>query len=151
MKYLIVCFYFMTGLIFHGGHIAEYYFHLEGQNLYLKFSIEKEELLNFKFNKNCDIQSMTALCTAQYLSEHSSITINGRKVEMELQKSYTKDDHLIIDLKTFWGADPIIEFSIQNNCFYEFDPDFKNRIIMDVAHLQKSYLMNKKQNKIELK
>ena len=152
MNYLIfclsVCF---SNTFIHVGHVAEYYYQLDGNHLKLKFVIEKEELMNFNFESDCDIENMTALCTAIYLNEHSAIKINDEKIEMELQNSYTEGDHLVLLLNGKWSGRAIKEITIENKCFYEYDRKFKNRIIMDVAQFQKSYLLNRKRDKIELR
>jgi hypothetical protein len=150
MKYLLIFLCSFTIPVFHGGHVAEYYIQLDGQNLNLKFMIEKGELMNFEFKEECDIKGMTALCTIQYLNKHSSILINDKKIEFEFQNSYSEGDHLIILMHSKWTGDVIKEIAVQNKCFYEFDHDFKNRIILDVGKFQKSYLLNQKQDKIEL-
>ena len=80
MNYLILSLYAWTTLTFHVGHVAEYYYQLDGKHLSLKFVIEKEELLGFKLGNDCDIQKMTALCTTRYLNKHSSIKINGENI-----------------------------------------------------------------------
>ncbi len=149
MKYLIICFWLTS--LFHGGHVAEYYYELEGKQLNLKFIIETEVVAGFEFEGDCNFENMTALCMVQYINQHSSIKINGEKLEMELQNSYTEQDHLIIHLKSELNADSINKINIHNRCFYEFDRDFKNRIILDVGLFQKSYLLNRKRNKIKLR
>lgn len=150
MKNLLIFASLWAGSFFHGGHIAEYYYQLDGQNLNLKFVIEKAELMHYDFKDNCDFQNMTALCTAQYLKSHSKLQINNEKIEMELQESYTEGDRLIILLTTKWEGRPIYELTIENKCFYEFDSKFKNRIIMDVGSFNKTYLLNKTQDRITL-
>ena len=115
------------------------------------FVIEKEELMNFQLDEGCDMQSMTALCTAKYLKHHSSIKINNEEIEMELQGSYTEGGHLVVNLSAEVSSSPVKEIVIENSCFYESDPDFKNRLIMDVAHFQKSYLLDRNQSEIRLK
>ncbi len=150
MKTLLICLCLSTFNFFHGGHIAEYYYQLEGQELSLKFIIEKEELLSFELPDDCDIRAMTALCTSQYLNKLSFIQINGKRVVMELQNSYTEGDHLVIHLSGRINTNTVEEIKIQNKCFYECDPDFRNRIIVNIAHFQKSYLLNPKRNTIKL-
>lgn len=152
MKYLIFCLTFgFANFFIHGGHIAEYYYQLDGDQINLKFVIEKADLDHFNFAKDCDIENMTALCTAMYLNEHTTLKINKEKVEMELQNSYTEGDHFFVLLKAKLKGDAIKQISIKNKCFYEFDSHFKNRIILVTAQFQKSYLLNRKRNIIRLK
>ena len=149
MNFLIIFFLISLVNTIHVGHIAEYHYQLDESHLRLKFVIEKEELLSFDFD-NCDLLNMTALCVANYISEHSTISINCKNVEMELQSSYTQDDHFIILLKSEFEISDITEIVIQNDCFYEFNDDFKNRIILDMDQFQKSFLLNQKRNRMQL-
>ena len=152
MKYLFISLLlWATNPTFHGGHVAEYYYELGGNHLNLMFVIEKADLTHFQLSKDCDIEKMTALCTVKYINANSSIEINGEKIEMELQNSYTVQDHLFIQLKSTTAIDSIKEINIQNNCFYEFDEAYKNRIVLDVAHIRKSFLLDKDRDKLELK
>jgi hypothetical protein len=150
MKYLLIFSFFWASTFFHGGHIAEYHYQLDGENLTLKFMIEKEELMNFKFEQGCDFQNMTALCTAFYLNKHSFLKINNTKVDLELQNAYTERDHFFLLLEAKWEGGTIEELSVENKCFYEFAPGFYNRIVLDVAQFQKSYLLSREKTKIEL-
>lgn len=151
MKYLLIFFYSLGAVAFHGGDVAEYHLQLRGQDLTLRFMIDNEELMDFDFDEDCDIESMTALCTVQYLNKHSFIQINGKIVEFELQNSYTEGHHLIILLHSKFKEDVIEEIVIQNQCFYEQNKRFKNRIIMDVDRFQKSYLLSRDHDKIEFR
>jgi len=150
MKYLILGFCFWMTSSFHGGHIAEYHYQINGEILEMKFVIEKEDLLHFPLDKNCNHREMTALCTFQYLEKNSSLEINGEKIEMELHESFTQQDHFILLLKSKNKISTVEEISIQNNSFYEFDRKFKNRIVIDLGKFQGSYLLKKKKNLIHL-
>lgn len=147
---LLLSFCILVATSFHGGHIAEYYYQMDGENVEVKFVIEKEELLHFPLDKNCNHQEMTALCTFKYLNNHSVLKINGKKVEMELQESFTQQDHFILLFKSKSKIEGVKEISIQNNSFYEFDRKFKNRIILNIEKFQGSYLLNKKKDHIHL-
>ena len=144
---ICLCFLFLA----HGGHVAEYYFVLNGTSLDVKFVIEKEELLSFELSKTCDVKSMTALCTVRYLNDHSSLKINGEAIQLELQSAYTEQDHLIILMNAEIHTSEVKNIAIENNCFYAFNPDFRNRIILDVAQFNKSYLLKRGKNKVFLK
>ena len=151
MNYLIFCLFFWTTVPTHVGHLAEYHYHLNKDHLHLKFLIEKEELMRFKLKNSCDIQKMTALCTAQYLNKHTFIKINGELVEFELERSFTEADHLIIYLKSVASVKTIKEIRIYNNCFYEFDQAFKNRIVVTTRGVRKSFLLNRDRKTIDLR
>jgi hypothetical protein len=150
MNYLFILVSLFAIKPFHAGHIAEYYYKLEENQLSLKFVIEKAELFHYPFEGDCDIESMTALCVVQYLNKRSSIQINNEIIEMELHNSYSQGDHFIVNLRGEWNGGSVNKIIIHNDCFYEFDAKFKNRMIMDVGRFKKSYLMNKKQTILEL-
>ncbi len=139
----------LTG-VSHGSHIAEYYYQLDGEYLNLKFVIEKEVFMDFDFQHHCGLQSMTPPCATQYINEHLSITIDGQKPKMELLSSSIQYNSLVMHLRGVLKTDEICEIIVENRCFYEFDHDFKNRILLDIAQFKKSYLLNKKRNRIEL-
>lgn len=146
--YLFLC--IIPFSFFHAEHLAEYNYQLNDDQLNLKFVIEKAEVDNFNFNSECDVKRMTSLCLTKYLNDKSHIKINGKTVEFKLDNSYIEKDHLVINLSANVTSDSINELIIFNNCFYEFNAKFKNRIILDVAQFQKSYLLTKKKDVIRL-
>jgi len=150
MKFLFLASLFLLFNFIHGGHIAEYFFSVENETLNLKFVIDKDELLLFDITDQCDMVNMTALCTSKYLKNNMSILINGEPIVFELQDSYTENHHLIIKLSSLLCSKKIMQITIENNCFYDFDHDFKNRIILDIGKFNSSYLLNLKHNRIEL-
>jgi len=151
MKTLSIFLFSMAFSFFHPEHIAEYTYQIHDGQLNLKFVIEKAEIDNFNFNSDCSIQLMTALCLTKYLNDKSQLKINGEEVDFKLKDSYTEKEYLIINLSAKITALPIKELTIINNCFYEFNPKFKNRMILDIAKFQKSYLLTNKKNSIHLK
>ena len=150
MKVLPIFLYIIIFPFFHAEHIAEYSYQLNDDYLSLKFTIEKAEFINFNFNSDCNIKQMTALCLTKYINGKSHIKINGKTVELKLNDSYTEKDHFVINLSAKVTSNPIKELIVSNNCFYEFNSKFKNRIILDIAQFQKSYLLTKKKDKILL-
>ena len=141
----------MTTNLLHVGQVAEYYFSLYENQLQIKFVIEKDELFNFKFEGDCDIQKTTSICIANYIKSNSTIHINDEKIYLELGESYTDNGHLIVYFMAKLKNVEIKNLSIQNQCFYEFDSDYKNRIILDLDQFQKSYLLTKEKYSIYLK
>lgn len=138
------------GISFHAGHLAEYQYSLDNGYVNLKFKIEKAELLNFKI-KNCNFKEMTAICTTQYLSKNAKITINNTVIPLSFKDSYVKKDYLIVNLiSDSISIDSIKTVELYNNCFYEFNSKFKNRIILDIGKIQKSYLLNKNKTEVQL-
>lgn len=150
MNYLLCCLSLLSFNLFHGEPIAEYYLQSNGKHLELKFIIDEEQLKAFDWRADCDLQGMTALCTFQYLQEHTKVKINGEEINFELHGSFTQQGHLIV----FSGADlhgiKIEDISIHTDSFYEFDGYFKNRMILDVSNFQGSYLLDKQHRLIHL-
>ena len=151
MKFFFIAISCWTFAILHGAHEAEYHYELNGSQVKLKFVIEKKELMNFTKDADCDFQKMTDLCTWKYLSEKATLKINDQKIALELDKSYLEGDQLVVLFSGPWRQEEIKELTIQNDCFYEFDHHFKNRIILEIDRFNKSYLLKKKKNKISLK
>ncbi|MFY0627144.1 MAG: hypothetical protein JXR07_12665 [Reichenbachiella sp.] len=149
MKMLLI--YLSSFFYFHAGHIAEYTYSLNGNQLSLKFEIEKEQLLHFKFNNNCNFETLTALCTSKYLNQYSAITINGNKLALELISAKTSGENFILYMSTSLNEEQIENVSITNHCFTQFDSAFKNRIIVDIGPFQSSYLLTKANSSFELK
>ena len=137
--------------IMHVGQVAEYYLSVDNNELQIKFVIEKEELLHFNFNNDCDFQEMTSLCLFNYFASNLVIKINGNKLKIDLGDSYTEHGHLIVFLKANLKDDLIDEINIENSCFYEYDPHYKNRMIINIKGFNQSYLLSKDKNSIHLK
>lgn len=150
MKLIATVLFTMLFSVFHAEHIAEYRYQLIGNQLNLRFVIEKPELDEFNFSSDCDVKQMTALCLTQYINKKSEVQINGETIAFKLNESYTEKDHLIINLSATINCDLIEELVISNRCFYEFNPQFKNRILLDVSQFQKTYLLTKANSKIRL-
>ena len=70
---LLLCISFSS--FFHVGHIAEYQYQLKDNTVYLRFTIEKQELLDFKLSKNCDVKQLTAFCTTKYINQKTLLKI----------------------------------------------------------------------------
>lgn len=142
MNYLIFFFYVLLTSPAQVEHIAKYEYTLEDHELELKFSIKKDELIEFELNKHCDIKKMTDLCTTKYLNNNSKIEISGESVTFELSRSYTKNGEFIMILKTDLNSTKTNSIIVYNNCFYEFESTFKNRVIVNIRDVQKLYDMN---------
>ncbi|MFY0654313.1 MAG: hypothetical protein JXQ96_19915 [Cyclobacteriaceae bacterium] len=136
--------------LMHVGHIAEYHYVQAGSRLDLKFVIEKEELLGFDLSDACDQQAATALCATQYINENTTCQINGKTVFFQLQNSKTDSDHLIIYLSAKLEEEKVDKISIEAKGFYEFNPEFMNRIVVNISKFQSSYLLLKDDKSINL-
>ena len=135
----------------HVGQVAEYYYTLKGKELQMKFVIDREELLQFDFKDGCDFNKATAMCVFNYVNSNSCIEINEKKVSFELESSYVKNGHLIVYFEAHLNSSEIKRIRIKNNCFYKFDVNYKNRIILDVGKFNKSYLFTQSKHFINLK
>ena len=149
MTSIVLCLILMTTKMLHVGQVAEYYFSIHEDQLQMKFIIEKDELFNFEFD--CDIQKTTSICIANYIKSNSTIKINDEKINLELGDSYTDQGHLIVYFMAEMKNVEVQNISIQNQCFYEFDSDYKNRIILNLDQFQKSYLLTREKGSIYLK
>jgi len=141
----------ITTNLLHVGQVAEYYFSLNENQLQMKFVIEKDELFNFKFKGDCDFQKTTSICIANYINSNFTVKINNVKIDLDLGDSFTDNGHLIVYFIAKLKNVEIQNLSIQNQCFYEFDSDYKNRIILNLDQFQKSYLLTKEKYTIYLK
>lgn len=110
-----------------------------------------QKMTNKGYLTSYNIKQMTALCLRKYINEKSYIKINGKVIDLKLNDSYTEKDHLVINLSTEVTSDPVKELIISNRCFYEFNPKFKNRVILDIAQFQKSYMLTRTKDVIHLK
>lgn len=150
MSYLIFCLQLCLANTLHVGHIAEYQYQLHDQDIHLRFVIEKEELMGFELAEDCDVQKMTALCTSLYLKDHAILKINGKKVNFQLQDAVTENDHMIVNFSARLQESTIDQISVENDCFYEFNHKFRNRIIFNFPNYQGSYLLDQNNKSIEL-
>ncbi|HIA36063.1 MAG TPA: hypothetical protein EYN89_04835 [Flavobacteriales bacterium] len=151
MTSIVLSLILMTTNLLHVGQVAEYYFSLHEDQLQMKFVIEKDELFNFEFEGDCNFQKTTSLCLANYIKSNSTVKMNGEKINFDLGDSYTDHGHLILYFKAELKNVEIQSISIQNQCFFEFDSDYKNRIILDLDKFHKSYLLTKGKDSIHLK
>ena len=150
MKLIAISASFLFLSFMHGGHMAEYFLTIENQSIHLKFSIEKDELMHYEINQDCDLVNMTSLCVAKYLKDNMSVFINEELVSFGLEGSFTENDYLIVNFKSVLSFNEVHQISIKNDCFYDFDPQFKNRIILDLGNFNSSYVLNKENKQIDL-
>jgi hypothetical protein len=135
-------------ILFHAGGIAEYHLTKNENAMLMKVVIDKDELDTFSFPADCDFDKTTAFCLANYVAVNSTIIINAKPVEFHLEGSSTENQHFILKLSAPLRPDEIRSIEIWNNCFTEFDSDFKNRIVLKIDKFQSSYLLTKADSKI---
>lgn len=143
LSYFIVLVNLFVGTNQHVGNVAEYQYTLEGNQINLKFEIEKHELLHFKLDKDCDHKKMTALCTSKYVKKNSTFQINGDTVDLVFENSKIEHGHFIMNLIGQLDSAKVNSIRIHNKCFYEFDSTYKNRVILNIDRFNKSYILKK--------
>ncbi len=136
--------------LMHIGHVAEYRYSLDDNRLRLTFSVEKAELAGLDLSEACDLRKTTALCIARYLNSRSFIEINGRILEMTLTASKERNGLLFVYLDSEVQIDTVYSIDIHNRCFHEYQGLFKNRVVVDIAPFQKSFLLSEKKTSIHL-
>jgi hypothetical protein len=138
----------ILAILLHAVGIAEYHLKKNENLILMKVVIDKHELDTFSFPADCDFDKTTALCLANYVSANSTIIINGKPVEFYLEGSSTENHHFILKLSAPLLPGEISSLEIWNNCFTEFDSDFKNRIVLDIDKFQSSYLLSKADSRL---
>ena len=111
----------------HVGQLAEYYVIQEEKSLSIKVVIEKDEMLNFNFNSNCDVKKMTSLCVANHIRKNLILEINNQIIILGLGDSYTDNGHLILFLTGELNNKEVNSLNITNNCFYELVTLFRHQ------------------------
>ena len=108
---------------------------------------------NFKLVKGQDLLTLYQYHTK--VAKHyfcSKCGIHTHANPRSNPKIYTVNVACIEGVKPFELKNVEIQnISIQNQCFYEFDSDYKNRIILNLDQFQKSYLLTNKKHSIYLK
>jgi hypothetical protein len=137
--------------IMHVGQLAEYYVSQQEKSLNIKVVIEKDEMLNFNFNSNCDVKKMTSLCVANHIRENLVLEINNQIITLELGDSYTLDGHLTLFLTGELNDIEIKSLNITNNCFYEFHDGYRNRVILNLNKIHSSYMLTSKERSFSIK
>ena len=143
---LILC--LSATISFHVGGTAEHYFTQGNNQLELKIVIDKAELEAFDFTSDCAFKETSAFCLANYINECSEVLINGQVIEFQLDKATPSDHHFNLFLTAPKVNPPINSVSIRNTCFTEFNPEYRNRIIMDLGNWNNSYLLTKTENQL---
>ena len=138
----------VLSILLHAGGLAEYHITQNDDTLRIKLIIDQDELNAFSFPTTCDFDKTTAFCLVKYFSNNSTIIVNGKPLEFQLEGSSTENHHFILEMSTPLPKEVIKSIEIQNTCFTEFDPDFKNRMVLNIGKFQSSYLLNKKDSEV---
>lgn len=134
----------------HADGLAEFQYSIDQQHVVLRLEMDQRELEHYQSKMNCSKKMLESLCFNDYLQRHSSFMINGKVVVFEFENSSNYNGHVILNLRSIKNYSEINEIEVLNNCFYEFNPAFKNRIRIEIDNYQKSYLLTKGKEKIKL-
>ena len=126
----------------HIGEVAEYNYYVEDSVIHFSFMVDIDELEDLKMSQSCDYTNMLAFCTSSYVNENATLFINERPVEFEFESSSIRNNHLNLYFGSTTKLSNVSEISIYNTCFYNFNLNFKNRIIIDIEKYRASYLLD---------
>ena len=126
----------------HIGEVAEYNYYVEDSVIHFSFMVDIDELEDFKTTQSCDYTNMLAFCTSSYVNENATLFINEQPVEFEFESSSIRNNHLNLYFGSITKLSNVSEISIYNTCFYNFNLNFKNRIIIDIEKYRASYLLD---------
>lgn len=134
----------------HIGHVAQQEYSFENETIQLKFLVEQGDLNSFAFQETCDFENMYSMCLANYINSKTDVTVNGQSLEFQLENSFSDNGHMILFLTSTTPVHTPKNLKISTRCFYEFHRSFKNRIILNFDSVQKSYLLRRKKNSIDV-
>ena len=134
----------------HTGNIAEYKYQMNGDRIQFIFMIDLDDLKYLRNDDSCDFQKMNTLCTSKYINTNNTLYINKKPIKFTFDESSTQNNHLFIYFISDATIKNIKSVAISNNCFYEYNQEFKNRIILDLSTFQSSYLLTKDKSEISL-
>ena len=135
-------------IIFHASGLSESHYYLKENHIIQKFEMDENELKQYRIGIECKKDIMSQLCNAQYVISNSSLEINGALVIFELNSSSKRNGHITLLLKSKKNYSKIDKVKIINNCFYELNPEFKNRARLNFRNIEKSFLLTKVNNSV---
>ena len=139
---LVFTYLFVLSNPIHIGEVAEYNYYVEDSVIHFSFMVDIDELEDLKMSQSCDYTNMLAFCTSSYVNENATLFINERPVEFEFESSSIRNNHLNLYFGSTTKLSNESEISIYNTCFYNFNLNFKNRIIIDIEKYRASYLLD---------
>lgn len=151
MKSIVLIASTIISFLFHAGGIAESHFIIDQNQVFLKFEMDRNEFRHYRINIDCSKNTMFNICASKYILSRSNLKINDKNVEFEFESSSIYNDHIIFNFKSIESYNSVNNIQIKNNCFYEINPEFKNRVTININNLQKSFLLTKDKDSISLK
>ena len=116
----------------------------------MKVILEDKEIRNFDFGNNCESNVIPSLCAKNHILKNLLVNINDEPVLLEFENSYTDNGHLTLSFKSEMKDNSINKIDIINNCFFQFDPSYRNRLTISLGKFEGSYMLTKNKNKITL-
>ncbi|WP_435262721.1 DUF6702 family protein [Tenacibaculum sp. nBUS_03] len=150
MKSIIFLLFLAFPFVYHADGIAEYQYSINENHIILKFEMDKNELKHYSINKECQKNKMFDICISNYLLSHSNLQLNGTNIIFKFEESSVYKDHIIFKFKSKNTYQKVNQVKIKNNCFYNVNSKFKNRILIDIGNFQKSFLLTKGKDSILL-
>ncbi len=150
MKTSFLTFILFLNMLYHAGNMAEYEFTYNNNKVYMKFKIDKSELAALNLSVYCKDDINTSLCINDYLNKNLIVKINDKLVQFTLENSFMENHHLVINLSGSNYFAKINKISVINECFYDQNRNFKNRLIFNFNNYKKSFLLNINKNTINL-
>ena len=146
---ILSCFLYLISL-FHIGNVSISNFSRVDQKIQLDFLIEAKEFQMLSTQQTCDTSSMQALCVVNYINDRCILKINSKLIRFELSSASTVNGHLKVRMTSLEKHSKIESFELENTCFYDVYPGYKNRVVLDFEHLQSSYLLTQNNHTINL-
>jgi hypothetical protein len=147
---LLLCNFIFGVPILHTSHVAEFKYYTDDERIQLMLMIDLEDLDYLKNDNSCNYQQMSTLCTSKYITNNSTLYINNKPIKFNFDESFTKKNHLYIYFNSETKIKQLNSLSIHNSCFYEFNPHFKNRVILNLDTFEGTYLLTKQTTEINL-
>ena len=133
--------------------MATYTYNISDDQIVLEVEIDKHTLAHFPMEKKYENYEQTkAICLANYVNEHFSLIIGDKKLAFELEGS-EQDDHVFILRMVTKGDFTVQEEQIvENDCFYDYDAKFSNRLVVRRdGEIKRTYRLNQSNNIITVK
>jgi hypothetical protein len=148
MQILSCIIYFIS--IFHIGNISISNLSSVDHKIQFDFFIDAKEFQMLSANETCTTSSMQALCVVNYINNRCVLKINSKLIQFELTSASNVNGHLKVRMTSLEKHSKIESIELENTCFYDVYPSYKNRIVLDFEEYQKSYLLTQKKNTINL-
>lgn len=148
MQIISCILYFIS--IFHIGNISISNLSSVDHKIQLDFFIDAKEFQMLSAQETCNTSSMQALCVVNYINKRCVLKINRKLIKFELTSASNLKGHLKVRMTSVEKHSKIESIELENTCFYDVYPSYKNRMVLDFDAFQSSYLLTQKRNTINL-